>query len=81
MWELKRIVHHLSNQPIQGVQKIILDLCAFHVLQSEAINLIIGLFQECTEQDLDFEIINATEEVYKTLIYASLEFLEITHRS
>ena len=75
--DLKRILANLSQRRYQGANKLTLDLTILHELTPDAINLIIALYQECDDQDVDFEVVNACPDIYKSLIHASLEFLDV----
>lgn len=62
------------------VEKITLDVNQIYSLNGTDLNEIAKLYQECDEREIEFEIRNTSKAVYKSLLYSSLEFLEITHR-
>lgn len=84
--ELQQAINKLAQKqyltekkfvPDLDKKKFVLDLDNCTELQKNDLNLIIALFQEANTQDLEFQIVHANDCVYKTLIYASLEFLDV----
>lgn len=78
--DLQFIIDQLAMHRYPNANKLILDLEDFHELSTTILHLIVVLFQECSEQDFDFEIVHASDEVFKSLIHESLEFLEVVCR-
>ncbi len=60
------------------VEKVTLDVSRIDALNSTDLSEIARFYQECASQEIEFEIRNSSKAVYKSLLYSSLEFLEIT---
>ena len=77
-------LHNHKDQLLQVMKglvgKITLDVDWIDALNDTDLSEIAKLYQECDAQEIEFEIRNSSEAVYKSLLYSSLEFLEITHR-
>ncbi len=81
--DIKFAIQQISESVFSGetkVGQVTLDLSRIRALNTDDMNTIIGLIQECDERDIDCSIIKTSDNVYKSLIYASLEFLEVIRR-
>ena len=60
---LAKQFREIVDASVNDVNQIVLDLDGIDTIDSQGLNLLIGLFQECKRKKWGFKVVNCTENV------------------